>query len=94
MSRRTVAVPKNTFVQLTQGDVTALRFQNVGAGNLLIFGVVGAVAPADTDGGILYPPYTGEDANVTLAQLFPDTPTANRVYAYSSIDTAVSVSHV
>ena len=94
MSRRDVIVLGGTWAELTEGNVSALRLQNQGPGNFKFFGVVGQVQPANTQGGILVPAYQGHDSQTTLAYLFPDTPAANRVYAYAEQTTTISVCHL
>lgn len=88
-----VSVPRNTWTQLTDSDVTAITFLNTGARSVFIQATVGAVAPSTLSGALIYPPGFGEDSSKTLAQLFPGVSGATRVYAYSDSATIVKVSH-
>lgn len=87
-----ITVPANTWTQLTDGDVTAITFQNLSGDGLLVKGTVGAVAPTTLLGAASYNPGAGE-ANVLLSDLFPGVAGRNRVYAYSRIGCEVFVSH-
>lgn len=82
----TINVPKWTWVQLTDANVTNITFRNEGGSTMLVEATVGAVAPSDIIGARAYPPGAGE-VNVALASLFPGTTGANRVYAWGRDDT-------
>lgn len=89
----TIGLDADTWTQLTDADVTAITFQNRGSGDIYIEATVGAVAPTDFDGSILYRKGEGE-ANVLLSSLMPGVSGANRVYAYAVGEPAdVFVSH-
>lgn len=77
----TVSLVEDTWTQLTDGDVTAITFQVQRGDDVLVKGTVGAVAPTDNDGAVLYNTGQGEK-NATLADLFPGV-AATRVYANS-----------
>lgn len=87
-----IVLPPNQIVQLTNSDVTALRFQNIGPNTVFIKAAIGAVTPDFSGGYIAYPTYWGEDASSLLSQLFPGIPGANRVYALSPSGSVISVS--
>jgi hypothetical protein len=86
-----ITVPPDTWTLLTDADVTAVTFQNMG-NDLLIKGTVGAVAPTTLLGAVSYFPGGGE-RNVLLSDLFPGVSGRNRLYAYSPGGTSVFVSH-
>jgi len=88
----TVSLTANTWTQLTDANVAAITFQNVGSNHIIIKATVGAVAPTSNAGAIRYNPGQGE-RNALLSDLFPGVAGANRVYAYSDAITPVVVSH-
>lgn len=88
----TINTTANSWVQLTDANITSITFQNVGSNHILIKATVGASAPTDTNGSIRYNPGQGE-RNSTLSDLFPGVSGANRVYAYATEIVPVVVSH-
>lgn len=86
-----VAIPADTWTQLTNANATAITFQ-VKTGPIEIAVAVGAVAPSDFDDAITY--YEGQgELLVPLASLAPGI-AGTRVYAYSAGQAgAVWVSH-
>lgn len=88
-----ITLTASTWTQITNADVTAITFQNVGGGPVLIKGTVGAVAPTTNLGALQYDTNQGEK-NETLANLFPGVSGATRVYAYSEgFPSTISVNH-
>lgn len=89
----TINLPAGEWVLLTDADVTACTFQVASSARLpvLIAGAVGAVAPTTTAGSITYDPSEGE-YNIPLSEMFPGI-AATRLYAYSSRETSIFVSH-
>lgn len=87
----TVNLASNEWTQLTDADVTAITFQNIGGSHMLVKGTTGATAPTEFTGCIRYNPGQGE-LNTALADLFPGI-AAVRVYAYSPGGVSVMVSH-
>lgn len=88
----TINTTANSWVQLTDANIAAITFQNVGSNHILIKGTVGAVTPTSTDGAIRYNPGQGE-RNALLVDLFPGLSGANRIYAYATDVVPVVVSH-
>lgn len=88
----TVDVPAATWTQLTDADISAITFQNLGGNYCLIKGTTDTSAPTTTAGAIRYNPGQGE-RNVTLSDLFPGIASVDRVWAYAADATAVMVSH-
>ena len=89
----TKPIPKWTWTQLTDADVTAITFQNVGGAVMLVEATNGGTAPTSTAGALEYRPGQGEN-NVTVANLFAGVTTANRVWAWGRDDaTVATVSH-
>ena len=88
----TLSITAQTWTLLTNSNVTALTFQNVGSNHILIAGTVGATPPSDYTGAIRYNPGQGE-RNAALSDLFPGVSGANRVYAWADAATPVVVSH-
>lgn len=87
----TIDLTADTWTQLTSADVTAITFQNVSGGALLVKGAADATAPTDDVAAVLYGPLEGERA-AALADLFPGI-AAKRVYGKSSSGGKVMVSH-
>lgn len=88
----TLDLVADTWTQLTSGNVTTITFQNNGTDPILVKGTVGANAPTDEEGAIIYESGEGEK-NARLADLFPGVSGANRVYAKCADAGVVMVSH-
>lgn len=88
-----VTLAAGAWTQITDGDVTSLRVQNVGTGAIWIKARVGAGALASLGGAICLDPLMTIGADMTLAELFPGVSGANRVYAWSDMGGIASVSH-
>lgn len=88
----TVSVPERTWTQLTDADVSAITFQNLGSYAVRISATAGATPPGDLDGALIYNPHQGE-RNVSLADLVPGVAGANRVWAWAPLPLSVAVSH-
>ena len=69
----TKPIPKWTWTQLTDADVTAITFQNVGGAVMLVEATNGGTAPTSTAGALEYRPGQGEN-NITVATLFAGVP--------------------
>jgi hypothetical protein len=76
-----ILIPANTWVLLTDSDVTNITFQVMGQNFIYLKATVGATPPSDTTGAIIYH-FTQGETNVALADLFLGVSGANRVYAY------------
>lgn len=87
-----VDIPANTWTQLTDADITAITFQNVGGHNLFIKATTDTTAPTNTNGAAVYPPGTGE-RNVALSDLFPGLASRDRLWAFGTEGGRVMVSH-
>ena len=92
MPSSTIMVPPKTWTLITSNNVSSLSFQNVGDAPMRIKGAVGAVAPTDATGSLMYLRDQGEQ-NVLLSELFPGVTGANRVYVWSKSGTRVAASH-
>jgi hypothetical protein len=82
-------------VLLTNVNVSSLTFQNAGSAPVYVRATVGTTPPSASSlsGWLMYPPGTGE-RNVSLADLFPGEPGANRLWAVVATgNTSVLVSH-
>lgn len=88
-----VALPAGAWTLLTSNDVTALRVQNLGSEAVYIKARVGTGALSSLGGSICLDTFMALGADMTLADLFPGVPGANRVYALSETGGLVSVSH-
>jgi hypothetical protein len=85
-------VAADTWIQLTDANISTVTFQNISGNFVLVKGTVGATAPTDLTGAIRYNPGQGE-RNVLLTDLFPGLSGVNRLYAYSQDGASVVVSH-
>ena len=88
----TLEVKSQTWSQLTNGDVSAITFQNQGPGDILVVATTSAAAPSTTSGTIRYKDGEGE-SNAALADLFPGVSSGDRVYAFGAGACSVFVSH-
>lgn len=89
---------KETFVQLTTADVTALRVQNLSGGGVYLQATATSTPPTNDAAGKAgwWRLNAGATlaADFTLAQLFPGVTSAARVWVYSLIGgETLSVSH-
>ena len=80
------------WVQLTAGDVTAMRVQNQTQGFLELTATTGA-APAGAFAPVILAPLYTWVADTPLAQIWPGVAGADRIFARSPIGGRVSVSH-
>lgn len=89
----TLTIPAATWTQLTDADITALTFQNVGGNHILIKATTDGTAPTNFSAAIRYNPGQGE-RNVSLADLFPGLAARDRVWAWAENTTPIFVSHL
>ena len=92
----TLTLASDQWMQLTNGDVTALRVENQGTRHVYLQATAGGgTAPTSTSGALSLGPAGVVAADLTLAQLWPGVAGANRVWAYQAegIVVPVSVSH-
>lgn len=88
----TINIPAATWTQITDGNVTAMTFQNISGNFVLVKGTVGATAPTTLPGSLRYNPGQGE-RNVALADLFPGISGVNRLYVFADSGAQVVVSN-
>lgn len=89
----TLTLTPGIWTQITNADVTAITFEFVGFGELLVKGTIGATPPTDDTGAPVYAPGQGEGSR-PLSELFPGLTGANRVYVKNRQGTgAVVISH-
>lgn len=90
----TIAIAESDgWTQLTDANVTAITFQVRGGQKVGVQGTVGASAPSDDTGHIVYEKGEGEAAKA-LSDLFPGVSGANRVYVKAfSGPASIFVSH-
>lgn len=88
-----VQLTRKVWGQLTNGNTVAIRVDNETPYAIRLMGTVGEVAPTTLSGSISLPAGEILAADITLEQLFPGVAGVNRVYAFSTIDCEVSVSH-
>ena len=89
----TLTLTQDDWTQLTDNDVTAITFQNLGPGDILVKSTTDTTKPTDFTGAIRYASGQGE-RNATLADLFPGLTGRDRVWAFSTAPTPVFVSHL
>ena len=88
----TIHIPGGAWVPLTDADVTAITFQNVGINFVFIQATTDTTAPTTIAGSIRYNPGQGE-RNVAMSDLFPGVSGGDRLWAYAGQPTDVFVSH-
>lgn len=88
----TINVLANTWTRLTDANVTAATFRNVGEFDIWVQGTVGASAPTGGPAGIEYEPAAGE-TNRALADLYPGVTGVNNLYVFSRSNTSVFISN-
>ena len=88
----TLNIPVKTWTQLTDADVSAITFQNIGGYHILVKATTDTTAPTDQLGAIRYNPGQGE-RNATVSDLFPGITGADRLWAYAEHPVSVFVSH-
>lgn len=88
----TINIPAATWTQITDGNVTAMTFQNISGNFVLVKGTVGATAPTTLPGSLRYNPGQGE-RNVALADLFPGISGVNRLYVFADSGAQMVVSN-
>lgn len=89
-----VAIPAETWTQLTDNDVSALTFKVESGGPVHVLAQNGDTTPtSDPNLQPMYPQNTGEASDRTLAVLYPGVTTPNRVFAWSRVPSRVWVSH-
>lgn len=88
-----LVIEPNAWTQITAGDTTAIRVQNIGGNDVRLRAAVGEVAPSAEAGGIVLHPGEAISADLTLAQWHPSVVGGNRVYAYCAGKCKLSVSH-
>ena len=88
----TLTVPRRTWTQLTDADITSITFQNIGNNYILIKATTDTTTPTDPAGAIRYNPGQGE-RNVALSDLFPGLANRDRVWAFAEDVSQVVVSH-
>ena len=88
----TVNAPAGTWTQLTDADITAITFQNIGGYHVLIKATTDATAPTSPSGAIRYNPGQGE-RNANMSDLFPGITGADRLWAFCDQPASIFVSH-
>jgi hypothetical protein len=90
----TVTYPANTWTQITDASVTAIRVQNQSIFTVSLSATSSAVAPTNLSGAIELAGGETLAADLTLAQLFPGVTGATRLWVYPVGHPAVlSISH-
>ena len=88
-----VTIPATTWTQLTNANATAIRVQSVSGTEIMLQATNGTTAPTTLLGVIVLPGGDVLAADLPIAQLWPGVTGANRVWAFSSPASVVSVSH-
>ena len=93
MTTETVKLPAGQPVLLTNTDVTTLTFQNVDPqGAYILASDSGVTPPASWSGAPRVGPWEGR-VSVALAELFPGTLGATRLWCLSETGGAMAVSY-
>ena len=80
MAQNTTVKVGEDWVQLTDANITDITFQVQRGRGAYIVATIGAVAPTDHDGALVYKKGEGE-RNAALADVWPGLAGGNRVYA-------------
>lgn len=80
------------MVEITDGNVTSITFQNQSMTDILVKGTSDATPPTSEEGAIKYGAYARE-ANVSIADLWPGVLLVSRVWALAKYGGRVMVSH-
>jgi hypothetical protein len=88
----TTSLTANTWTQVTNADVTAIRICNLGTEPIWVMATAGATPPSNTNGALPIQPGEIMPANLTLADLFPGV-AGTRVYVRAPNASRVSISH-
>jgi hypothetical protein len=89
----TLDLTARTWTQLTDADVTAITFQNIGGHFILVKATTDTTTPTTTTDAIRYNPGQGE-RNALMTNLFPGLSGADRVWAWAESNASVYVSHL
>jgi hypothetical protein len=87
-----IGSPTINWVQLTEGDATAVTFQNVGYNTVYVKATVSISPPTDTEGALEFP-QASQAVFYSLAEMFPGIAGAKRLWAYAPFETLVAISH-
>ena len=94
MANTDIVLPNNVWTLLTDGNVSALRVQNIGEDVIQIQATSGTTAPTSAAGSIWLNPGEGQAADQTLVALFPGVASAARVWGRPlNAASKASVSH-
>jgi hypothetical protein len=89
----TVAVPANTWTQLTTADASAITFQNTSQYTIMVKATTDATTPTTQTDVLIYGPGEGE-TNLTMANKWLGLTSPDRLWAYCQGKPAsVFVSH-
>lgn len=92
MAQGTKTVTANEWIQVTDGNATAITFQGRCASDYIVKGTVGATMPTDDLGALFYRSGEGE-ANIPLADLFPGLTGVNRLWAKFGSNGTIAYGH-
>lgn len=88
-----VTLAAGGWTQLTSGNVSAIRAQNLSGYVVRLMATADTTEPTDFEGVIDLLPNQILAADMTLDQIWPGVPSAARVWAYCGNGGSVSVSH-
>jgi hypothetical protein len=89
-----ISIPANQWTEITAGNVTAIRVQNIGGNPVRLRAAVGQTEPTTIRGGVVLERGEYLGAETTLAEWHPSVVSGNRVYAFApSGATVLTVSH-
>lgn len=88
-----VILEPETWTEITDADVTALRVQSLNGNPIKLMATAGAVTPADDAGHIELNSREIIGADYELVDLWPGVGGANRVWAWCQYHAKLSVSH-
>lgn len=90
MAQNTTIVVTDEWTLLTDSDVSAITFQNIGWQDIYVQVTASADAPGASEHGLRYAPLNRE-VNVSLSSLAPGVTSPTRVYARTRQGSAAAV---
>jgi hypothetical protein len=88
-----INIPANTWIELTNSDVTAAAF-SVEGGYPVWISLTSGASPTDFEGARRFNPNVISPASLLVADLWPGVASGDRLWAHSMIPSAVAISHV
>jgi hypothetical protein len=89
----TLTIQPATWTLITDSDVSAAMWVNVGSDTVWIKATTDTTTPTTKLSAVPYAPGTGERASVSLADIWPGLTGRNRLWAFCDTLGQVTISH-